>query len=116
MRVHSAIPICCTYIFVSSATLRWKQFKEYIGPFHFEPFYNSTTSVEFFVCDKIYALKNLKTMTKLISSSKSNYYYNWLSSKYRVRHPLVVTGKLPQYLTKLDKWGLYLSLDIPQSC
>ena len=66
MRVHSAIPICCTYIFVSSATLRWKQFKEYIGPFHFEPFYNST-SVELFVCDKIYALKHLKKMTKLIS-------------------------------------------------
>ena len=46
----------------------------------------------------------------------SNYYYNWRSSKYRVRHPLVVTGKLPQYLTKHDKRGLYLNLDIPRSC
>ena len=52
----------------------------------------------------------------LTHRDSSNYYYNWRSSKYRVRHSLVVTGKLPQYLSKLGKWGLCLNLDIPQSC
>ena len=60
--------------------------------------------------------KEMQRQIQIILWFWSNYYYNWRSLKCRVRHTLVFTGKLPQYLTKLDKCSLCLNLDIPQSC
>ena len=39
-------------------------------------------------------------------STQSNYYYNWQSLKYRIRHPLVVARYRPIRWIKPDKWDL----------